>query len=175
MPEWAERWLEAGISEVEAMYAYQDRFVFISRSEGTNFNALAQWVEWFSPELDFPRLAAARIEARFLSGVSNPDNVYGAFFEALIRTASDAPWTGAVREDDFWIRRKFYPAEDDIAGEALPLVEEDWNFLILVTIDKTLFASQLAAVFRNVNPSPRLTREQNNATNRVKDRFFDGF
>jgi len=162
---------------VEAMYAYQDRFVFISRSEGTNFNALAQWVEWFSPELDFPRLAAARIEARFLSGVSNPDNAYGSFFEALIRAASDAPWTGAVKEDHFWMRREFLPDEDELAdlGEASSWIEEDWKFLILVTMEKTLFSSQLDAVFRNVNPSPRPTREQNNAANRVRDRFFDGF
>jgi len=176
MPEWVVRWLEGGITEVEAMDAYHGRFVFISRSEGNNFNALSRWAEWFNADLDFPRLAAARIEARFGSGVSNPDSVYGAFFEALIRTASDARWTGAVREDDFWIRRKFYLVEEEIfdPGETSP-DEEDWKFLVLVTMDQSLFASQLNAVFRSVHPSPRPTREQTSAANRVKDRFFYGF
>ena len=128
IPEWVEHLLEGGISAVEALAAYEGRRVFISRNEGANFNALTQWAEWFSPELDFPRLAAARIESRFLSGVSRPDNMYGAFFVTLIRAASDAHWSGAVKEEYFWIRRKFDPVEDDYMGidEGVPLLEEDW-------------------------------------------------
>ena len=182
MPEWADRWFEGGISEVEALYAYQDHYVFISRNEGNNFYALTQWTEGFNADLDFPRLAAARIETRLLSGVSLPDNVYGAFFETLIRAASDTPWTGAVREDDFWVHRKFFPDEDEISemdidseNRGSSLISENWEFLILVTIEKSLFASQLDAVFRSIRPNPQPTREQVNAANRVKDRFFDGF
>ena len=177
MPEWVSRWLEGGANAVEALAAFEGRYVFIGRNEGTNFNALMQWAEWFSAELDFPRLAAARIEARFLSGVTRPDNVYGAFFLALIRAASDARWSGAVKEDYFWIRREFYPVEDDFfeGSEADNLVNEDWKFMILVTIDETFFTAQLDAVFRSVNPSPPPTRDQVAAANRVKERFFDGF
>ena len=177
MPDWVDRWLEGGISAVEALDLHEGRRVFVSRNEGSNFNALRQWAEWFLPELDFPRLAAARIEARFLSGVSRPDTEYGAFFVALIRAASDASWAGAVKEEYFWIRRNFYPVENAFpeTGEAPRLVEEDWEFLILVTIDEALFASQLDTVFRSVRPSPQPTRDQLAAASRVKDHFFDGF
>ena len=177
MPEWVNRWLEGGVSAVEALDVHEGRRVFIGRNEGNNFNALRQWAEWFLPDLDFPRLAAARIEARFLSGVSRPDTEYGAFFVSLIRAASDTLWVGAIKEDYFWIRREFYPVEDAFpeTGEASSLVEEDWEFLILVTIDEALFASQLDTVFRNVHPSPQPTRDQLAAANRVKDQFFDGF
>jgi len=177
LPEWVDLWLEGGVTAVEALDTHEGRHVFISRNEGSNFNALMQWAEWFSPELDFPRLAAARIEARFLSGVSRPDNVYGAFFVSLIRAASDALWDGAAKEEFFWIRRKFYPVEDDIMemGEGVFHVEEDWKFLILVTIDKSLFASQLEAIFRSIRPAPQPTRDQIAAANRVKDNFFHGF
>ena len=177
MPDWVGHWLEGGVSALEALDIHEGRRVFVSRNEGSNFNALKQWAEWFLPELDFPRLAAARIEARFLSGVSRPDTEYGAFFVALIRAASDALWIGAVKEDYFWMRRKFYPVEDAFpeTGETPRLVEEDWEFLILVTIDEALFASQLDEVFRSVRPSPQPTRDQLAAANRVKDFFFDGF
>lgn len=181
-PEWVNHWLEGGIHAVETLDAHEGRYVFISRNNGSNFKALSQWAQWFSPELDFPRLAAARVEARFLSGVSRPDNVYGSFFIALISAASDALWTGAIKEDYFWIRREFYPAEDDFFGAGVnagnngsPLPEEDWEFLILVTIDETLFASQLDGIFRGIRPIPQPTREQTNAANRVIERFFDGF
>jgi len=195
MPEWVALWLEGGVQAVETLEAHEGRHVFVSRNQGSSLNALHQWAQWFTPELDFPRLAAARIEERFLSGVSRPDNVYGSFFVSLIRMASDAQWTGAVREDDFWLHRRFYPAEnngDEFAApqnsfadggfffdgflfSPLPEIEEVWEFLILVSIDRDLFASQLDTVFRSVSPNPPPTRDQVNAANRVIDTFFDGF
>lgn len=175
VPEWVSIYLEKGVDGVETLDAYRNRYVFIGRNEGTNFGALRQWNEGFSPELDFPRLAAARIENRF--SVPYPDDEYGAFYVAMIRAASDAPWAGAVREDDFWIRRYYIPVEENAAGEetAETSARETWEFLILVTMDKALFASQLGDVFRSVTPNPRPSRDQTAAANRVKDRFFEGF
>ena len=185
IPEWVSLWLEEGANGVEALDAYEGHYVFVSRNEGHNLNALTQWAEGFSAELDFPRLAAARIEARFISAAPLPDDEYGSFFEALVRAASDAPWNGARREDDFWLRRKYFadeqtPVSPDFQPIGSPAAgflpaREIWEFLILVTIEKRLFATQLDAVFRGVKPSPPPTREQNSAANRVKDRFFDGF
>ena len=168
MPEWVSFYFEGGLRKVESLGAYEGCYVFISRSEGNSFNALNHWKDGFSPELDFPRLAAARIETRFSAAVPYPDEEYGSFFEALIRTASDAPWTGAVREDDFWVRLKISSGDDE------PEIET-WGFLILVTIEKTLFASQLNALFQNIKPNPQPSRNQITAANRVKDRFFEGF
>ena len=165
---------------METLEFYEDRFVFISRNEGSNFNALTNWAEGFLPDLDFPRLAAARIQARFSSGVPHPDYEYGAFFVTLVRTASDAQWTGAIKEDDFWIRRKYLPApeetfdEDDNPDASLQ-EREAWEFLILVTIEKELFASQLEEVFENIRPSPQPTKDQTAAISRVKERVFEGF
>ena len=169
IPEWVSCYLEGGARAVEALDAYQGRYVFIARSEGNNFNALVQWNEWFSPELDFPRLAAVRIESRFSSGVYHPDHEYGAFFETLIRAASDALWTGANKEDDFWIFKKTDPASGSLQENGI------YEFFILVTIRKTDFAPQFDEVFRNVRPNPPPTRDQIAAANRVKDRFYEGF
>ena len=168
IPEWVSLFLEGGIQSVESLAAFNGRHVFISQNEGTNFNALNHWKEGFSPELDFPRLAAARIDARFFSETPLPDQVYGAFFEALIRTASNARWSGAVKEDDFWIRRRFI--ENNAESET-----ENWLFLILVSIEKPVFALQLDTVFSNTRPNPPPSRGQLAAINRVKDNFFEGF
>ena len=177
MPEWAASWLSGGVHAVETLEEFYGRHVFIGRNEGNNFNALTQWAEWFSPELDFPRLAAARIEARFLSGVTVPDHEYGAFFVTLIRAASNTTWAGAVKQDIFWIRREFYPSENDFpaANEIFPAITEDWEFLILVTMDSEIFAAQLNSVFSGVNPNPTPTRDQIAAANRVMENFFEGF
>jgi len=166
VPEWVNSYLDSGLRKVETLAAYQDSYVFIPKNEGNNFNALRLWKDNFSAELDFPRLAATRIEARF--SVPYPDIEYGSFYEALIRAASDASWTGAAAKDDFWIRKKYLPNETE--GE-----QENWEFLILVTIEKSSFSSQLKTVFDKMNPIPQPDENQIAAANRVKEQFFEKF
>ena len=175
IPEWVSLYLQGGVRLVETLDAYQERYVFISRNEGNNFSALNQWTRGFSAKLDFPRLAAVRIETRFGSGVPFPDQEYGAFYEELIRAASDAPWTGARRDDDFWIHKTYFPVEDEEAGPNQNQESEIWEFFILVTIDKKLFGSQLDTVFRSIELKPRPSKNQIAAAARVKERFFTGF
>ena len=167
IPGWVSLWLTSGNRGLETEKDFQGRFVFVYSNEGNNFRALELLNDNFAPRQDFPRLAAARIEARFSDGVSYPDIEYGAFFEELIRAASDAAWTGAVRLDDFWVRKKYQPTEEDET--------ESWEFLILLTIEKSRFTSQLESVFEMIAPDPAPSELQIAAANRVKDHFFEGF
>jgi hypothetical protein len=178
---WVIPYLEGGNNAVEALDEYQDRYVFISWISGTNFNALEQWRVGFSPELDFARLGAARMEKRFLSSASkNPDDEYGSFFETMIRTASDASWAGAIKEEDFWVKRYFLEI-DGSGGEPRPSASaevserEAWDFFILVTVEKASFISQTMNLLKGIKPSPPLSRDQTTAVNRILDRFFEGF
>ena len=168
IPEWANRLFEGGVSALETMEIFMDKYVFIARSEGNNFNALNLWATVFNAELDFPRLAASRVNARFSAGVHFPDTEFGPLYEALIRSVSDARWTGISKKDDFWIKRNFF-AEGEIPES------EDWEFLILLTIEKSHFISQLNSIFQNPRPSSLPTERQWQAYNRVVDSFFDGF
>jgi hypothetical protein len=168
IPEWANRFIEGGNQGVRAMEANIGSFLFIAKSEGNNFSALNLWQNGFNPELDFPRLAAARVDARLSAEVHFPDVEYGALYETLIRAVSDARWTGMTREDDFWIQRRFIT--DDEESES-----EDWEFFILVTIGKAQFTSQLNSIFQNLRPAPPPTEAQRLAFNRMTERFFEGF
>jgi hypothetical protein len=169
-PSWVSLYLTGGNRAVEELWAYQDYYVFISQNTGTNFNALEQWRAAFSADLDFARLAAVRIESRFLAAATSyPDYEYGGYFEALIRLASDAVWEGALRGDDFWLLRKFPEADGFMVRP------EMFDFLILVMIEKESFASQISTLFQNVRPLSPLTRDQNAAVTRVQENFFEGF
>jgi len=168
IPEWVNAYLNSGLREVEALRSYQGNYVFVNRNEGNNFNALQLWKDNFSADLDFPRLAAARIEARFSASVPYPDDEYGAFYEELIRAASDASWTGAITKDDFWSRKNYPPSETESELE-------NWEFLILVTIEKSLFSSQLEKIFENIKLIPPPDKTQIAAINRVKAQFFEAF
>jgi hypothetical protein len=170
IPEWVDRYLEEGAAGVEALEIFQDRYVFIARNGGTNVRVLEQWNAGFAVELDFARLAAVRIEKRFTQEASGfPDTAYGSYFEALVRAASDADWTGAVREDDFWLKQLYSEAGEN--GDGL----ESYNFMILVTIDKTQLASQIQNLLSRVSPRSPPSGDQIAAINRVRERFFDNF
>jgi len=171
IPEWANRFFESGARGIQVMEANLDSYLFIARSEGNNFNALHLWKDGFNAELVFPRLAATRVESRFSTGVHFPDIEFGALYETLIRAVSDAHWTGMSREDDFWIRRSFL-SDDPYASE---VEREDWEFLILVAIEKSHFASQLNSIFQNIYPRHPPTAAQRLAFDRVVERFFEGF
>lgn len=168
IPEWVSAYLDGGLRQIESLDDYKDYFTFVSRSEGSHLQALNQWTEGFRPELDFARLASARIEARFLSSAPYPDTEYGSFFEALIRASSDAKWAGAAKADGFWLQIR------SISYETME-VNESYIYLILVTMEKTAFASQLSVIFSGLSPNPRPAKDQIAAANRVKERFYDGF
>ena len=170
IPAWASLYLNGNFAAIEKLPEYRDLYVFIGENSGTNFNALKQWEGAFSPDLDFARLAAARIEKRFLdAAVTYPDDEYGSYFEALIREASDAVWEGAQRKDDFWVYRS-YPAEDEFSE-----IGQIYDFLILVCIEKNLLDEQIKTVMQNVKPEAPLSRDQRNAVSRVQEHFFEGF
>ena len=164
IPQWVNNYLEAGIQGIEAMDIYQFHHVFVSRNVGSSFDALMLWADGFSPELDFPRMAASRIESRFFLEAPLPDREFGSFFIDLIRTVSDAEWTGTSKEDDFWMLKR------DVEDESI-----SWEFLVVASISKTSFASQFLAIYNSINSRPPPSWEQLRAISRIRDRFFEGF
>ena len=182
IPEWVSQWLGRGNRGVETLNSFQSSFAFVHSNEGTNFRALELWKDNFSAEQDFPRLAAKRIEARFSRGVFFPDEEYGTFFGALIRSASDMHWTGASTIDDFWIQKKYHGENDDenslqniLYNNLIDEDGESWEFLVLVTIEKSSFTSQLETIFENISPIPSPSQEQMSAAHQVQEFFYDGF
>jgi hypothetical protein len=170
IPPWVSSYLMGGNQAVEILQAYEGYYVFVSQNTGTNFSALEQWKTAFNPDLDFARLVAVRIEKHFLAAAQTyPDYEYGAYFEALIRLASDSVWVGASRDEDFWLLRMFPEAD------GFMVKPEMYDFLILVKIEKPLLASQIRTLFQNVQPLFPLSRDQNAAVQRVQERFFDEF
>ncbi|MDR2418958.1 MAG: hypothetical protein LBD79_07880 [Treponema sp.] len=165
IPEWVSRYEAGGVQAIEAMSAYQNKYVFVSINRGTNTKALELWLSGFSVLQDFPRLVSARVQARFSNAASSyPDGEYGNYFEASVKATTDAVYQGAVREDDFWVLKRYFLGENwDV-----------YEFLILLSIDKTTLGNQINTLLNTI-PFDSLSKEQIDAVNQLRASFYEDF
>jgi hypothetical protein len=181
IPEWVSLYFTEGEAGVEKMPVYRGKYVFIDENRGINPNALGQWQAAFSPLQDFAQLAAARIEARLErgAGANYPDNVYGPFFEAMVKKAYDTKYQGVQKEKGSWVQLappQAPPAapEEDETGAEERAERPVYIFLALLSIDKPVFEAQVNGIFSSAKMDLPLTRSQEAAVNRVHENFFDG-
>jgi hypothetical protein len=104
-----------------------------------------------------------------------PDDEYGDFFEAFIKAAIDTKFFGAQIEGSFWIKRRIQTETQNTAQEENPLIEERYDFLILISVSKAVMQNQIRGIMDSINTSVRPTREQAAAINRIKQTFFERF
>jgi hypothetical protein len=168
IPQWVQVYERLGVRGVEELPLYQGAYLFISGNSGGNFGALTQWLAGFTVSHDFAPLVAARVQARFTEeSVTFPDQDFGVFFEDAVKGAFDGTYTGAVRDSDFWVRRRYFE-EDGVT------VDRDvYEFFILVTIDKAALRSQLDALLGAI--PLRGSKEQVANITRVRTAFYDTF
>jgi len=170
LPEWLAAYFIGGNEEIEKMNPYRYSFVIVN--EGGNFGALNKWADNYSITQDFSRMAAARIEKRILSETLYPDDLYGRFYENLIKKTFSAEYTGASIEDTYWIKSK---VKKDSSNEEIDRVEEIYEFFIFIRADKTLMQRDINKMMTETLAAAVVTRAQKSAINRLIQNFFTGF
>jgi hypothetical protein len=171
VPDWLEIYMNGGgLRDIEALPKYKDVFVFVGEDSGTNLNALRQWATGFSVAQDMARLVSTRVQARFAGAAAgSPDDEYGRYFENVVKTASDATYSGARKEADFWVLKRYFKEDGKTVDR------EVYDYYVLVTIDKETLKKQIENVLNGVKPDKPLTKEQQTAVDRVKQSFYEGF
>jgi hypothetical protein len=176
VPEWLRRFLAGGNREVESLGLFPDRYVFVGRIEGNNFNALRQWTATFTVQRDLPRLIARRIENRMVSAASlYPDDEYGDFFAALVKAASDAEYSDIRIVESFWVKRRIETKALDENLEENVIIREQYDFFVLTNADKFRMQNKIRSIMESIKTPAPPTREQAAAINRIKRNFFEGF
>jgi hypothetical protein len=175
IPEWVHRYYGDGrLRGIESLNAYNGKYVFVGGNRGDNFNALQQWANRFTAAQDLSRLVVQRTEQRLIASASlYPDDEYGEYFEILIKKVSDGEYTGAVKEQIFWLKQKVQSINTD--EEDSVTVFERYEFLILVSIDKELLQNQIQKIMDGIKPTVAPTKKQSAAINRIKTTFFEEF
>jgi hypothetical protein len=178
IPEWVNRYFAEGVGGVEKMAEYQGKYLFVAKNQGINLKALSQWQAAFSPLQDFAQLAAVRIETRLTRGARDnyPENVYGPFFEAMVKKAYDTKYQAVQKEKNFWVYLPpQVPPASPGGGEAEEMAARPmYIFLALLSIDRPVFEAQVDRIFDSAETDLSLTRSQKAAVDRVRESFFDG-
>jgi hypothetical protein len=193
IPEWLDRFLgrprgirpeNERLRQVETMAAYWNTYIFIGNNRGINRDALRQWALALTVAQDFPRLVARRIENRLVEAAAlYPDDEYGAFFEAIIKSASDAEYPEAVKKEMFWIKWRIDGAAETASdSELFGLSEiehgakrELYEFFVLLSIDKSRLQARIQELLDNTHTAVPPTRDQAAAIHRIRQHFFEVF
>ncbi|HOJ99641.1 MAG TPA: hypothetical protein PLW34_08775 [Termitinemataceae bacterium] len=171
IPEWLEVYMNGGgLSDIEALPKYKDFYCFVAEDNGTNLNALKQWATGFSVTQEIARMVSTRVQARFAGAAAgSPDDEYGRYFENVVKAASDASYSGARKEADFWVLKRYFKPDGKTVDR------EVYDYYVLVVINKDTLKQQIDAVLNGVKPDKPLTKEQQTAVDRVKQAFYEGF
>ncbi|MDR1302404.1 MAG: hypothetical protein LBK43_08055 [Treponema sp.] len=156
---------------IERLPEYQDAYIFIGELAGTNFNILQQWSSGFILSKDLSGLVASRILSRLTKTItSSPEGEYGRFFEALIKAAFNTEYTDATQEADFWVLKQYFK-EDGVTPD---LDRKVYDFLILISINKTSLQLQINRIFNTLSTIP-LTKSQTLSVSHLKETFYNFF
>lgn len=170
IPEWVTVYVQDGMTGVEMMDKYKDKYVFVGEDSGTNLNALRMWAQGFNVAQDMARLVSNRVQAKFAGAAAgSPDDEFGRYFENVVKNAADATFTGAKKDTDFWVYKRYYKEDGKTVDR------EVYDYYVLVTIDKAILQQQLQKILDGTVADKPLSREQKTAVDRVKESFYEGF
>ena len=184
LPAWVRSYFDGGVRRIETLDVYH-KYVFIGKNRGNNFHALHQWANGFTVAQDLPRLIVQRVERRFVAAAAlYPDDEYGEYFAHIIKRVSDEEYPGAIKEYTFWTKQKRIPSEaeteenadSETSPENLAAEHADrYEFLILFSIDKETFQTQIQNIMADIKTASAPTKDQTTAISKIRLTFFEGF
>jgi hypothetical protein len=170
VPDWVTLYISDGLHGVEAMDQFKDKYVFIGEDTGTNLNALRQWATGFTVAQELSRMVSTRVQEKFAGAAAgSPDDAFGRYFENVVKTVSESQFSGARKENDFWLLKRYYQADSKKVDR------EAYEYYVLVTIDRETLERQISGVLESAEQDPAQTSEQQTAIQRVKEAFYEGF
>jgi hypothetical protein len=156
-------WVTKSASELEQSSQYQDFYVFVDDQVGRDLEGLKLWARGFSISSEIARLVSTRVEDKFVGAAAGDRNELETYLEEVVKSVSEAQYSGARIEQDFWVKRR--RVSDNT---------EDYRYLFLVTVPRQQIDDAIRRALDEAeearNPSPN----KQTAIDRVKDAFDEG-
>lgn len=164
LPAWVETYIAEGITGVEKLSSYEGSYCFIGEEAGTNLDALQIWVNNFDVPSEIARNISTRVDSLFTGAASgSPDGEYGSYFENIVKTTSNASFSGARKVNDWWVLTR--RAAPDAKNQYI----DEYRSYVLYTIEKDLLNQQILDMIDKVaSETQNTTDAQKTAINNVR-------
>jgi hypothetical protein len=155
-------WVGKGTIEIEAMDKYKDFYVFIDDQVGKDLEGLKLWSRGFSIASEIARLVTTRVTDKFVGAAAGDKDELATYMEEVVKSLSEAQYSGARQEADFWVQRRKKSDET-----------EDYRYLLLVTVPRDQIDDAIRRALEDADEKEK-TEEKKTAIQRVKDAFENG-
>jgi hypothetical protein len=181
IPQWLQYYLDADEKLVETLPDYTNDYIFVVNEKGVGLSALAKWSEYFRIEQDFSHAVFLRMYNRLLAeSGGRPDYYLGDFFEIFLKKIAGHVFSGASREDDYWIKVSFErdfadidTADEDMESAAEP--GEEFRYYILSKINRIPFQEEIMVLFATAYSEVTPDKLQTGVISRLQSTLFSGF
>ena len=144
-PDWVKLYLEKGVSALQALPQYSNKYCIVGEETGVNKQFVLSWADQASAQQRIGMLIRTNIAGRYQSAVtaaaqSGAENaaVYQQEVDIVLGAVVNVSFSGAQREADWWIlNRRYDPDNQDIYSDA-------FTAYVLYTIPRTELNRQVA-------------------------------
>ena len=164
VPEWV--FMEA--MDLEKTEEYSDSFVFVFDDSGENLDFLKAWASGFQAGQEVARMVSTRVKSKFVGAQVGDDENLEKYMENVVKTVSEAQFSGARKAGDFWVYQQYY--NDDGTPD-----NKMYRYLLLYVVpkDQVLDAIDRALEEANNTNKPK-NEEEITARERVKELYSEG-
>ncbi len=164
LPIWVETYVQTGITGLEKLTDYQEKYCFVAETTATNLDAGQAWVNGFDMPQTIAKNVSQRVEALFTGAASgSPEGTFGRYFENVVKSTSEITYSGARKMNDWWVHVRIY--DEKVKSKYV----DEYRIYVLYTIEKDLLDQQVINVIDDVAKSDTLAADQMNAVNKVKE------
>lgn len=164
LPVWVETYIYEGITGVEKLKDYQDKYCFVAEEVSGNLNAGLAWAEGANMPQTIARNVSNRVESLFSGAASgNLDSEYNTYFESIIKSITEIDYSGAKEAGEWWVLVRRY--DTDVRKK----YTDEYRIYLLYTIDKDYLDMQIMNAIEKTAKESEVTADQSVVINNVKD------
>jgi hypothetical protein len=154
-PEWVNTYIENGVSAVQNMTQYKDKYCIIGEENGVNKQFVLSWADNFSAQQRIGAMLRTNIQSKYQAAVdanaqssgvgtsgqgqNAASGDYNQEIENSINTVVNVSYSGAQMETNWWVlQRRYDPDQEDVYSD-------EYIAYVLYTIPKASLNSQIAS------------------------------
>ena len=164
LPVWVETYIYEGITGVEKLKDYQDKYCFVAEEISTDLRAGLAWAEGVNMPQTIARTVQTRVESTFSGAASGAlDSKYNTYFESIVKTITDIDYSGAKEAGEWWVLVRRY--DNDVKKK----YTDEYRIYSLYTMDKDYLDMQIINAIDKAAKESEPAADKDQLINSVKD------